>query len=75
MQDPHLAARGYFASARDSTGETSVFDGVPFHASNMPGRVASPGPERGEHSHQVLSDLLGLATEEIDALRAQGVLG
>ncbi len=38
-------------------------------------RRGSAPPTLGEHSDRVLSDVLGLGTEEIKALRAQGVIG
>jgi len=42
--------------------------------SDTPGSVRWPGPGLGEHTIAVLTERLGLASEEITALRAEGVI-
>jgi len=49
--------------------------GVPVRLSATPGSIRAPSPALGEHTATVLSELLGLGTAEIDALRAAGALG
>ena len=39
-----------------------------------PGDVYAPAPRLGEHSAEVLRELLGYSPEEIDRLRAAGVI-
>jgi crotonobetainyl-CoA:carnitine CoA-transferase CaiB-like acyl-CoA transferase len=73
--DPHLHARGYFASLVTPEGKRERFDGVPFVASRSPGRVTSPGPLLGEHTDVVLTELLGMTEAEISSLRADRVIG
>jgi len=49
--------------------------GAPVRLSMTPGSVRTPAPTLGEHTDQVLQELLGLGAEEIDALRAAGAIG
>jgi formyl-CoA transferase/CoA:oxalate CoA-transferase len=49
--------------------------GVPVRLSQTPGAVRTPSPALGEHTAEVLGELLGLAPREIDALRTAGAFG
>jgi formyl-CoA transferase/CoA:oxalate CoA-transferase len=49
--------------------------GAPVRLSETPGSVRTPAPMLGEHTDDVLRQLLGLDSGEIDALRAAGVIG
>jgi len=49
--------------------------GVPSRLSRTPGSVRSHSPTLGEHTDEVLRDVLGLDAAAIAALRAAGVLG
>jgi formyl-CoA transferase len=42
--------------------------------SATPGQITSLGGELGEHTHAILENELGLSTEEIAALEADGVI-
>jgi crotonobetainyl-CoA:carnitine CoA-transferase CaiB-like acyl-CoA transferase len=44
------------------------------HVPESPGTVRWAGPDLGEHTDEVLGELLGLAPAEIDALKQEGVL-
>jgi len=48
---------------------------VPIRMSATPGSVRTPSPSLGEHTETVLSDVLGMTADEIEALRAAGGLG
>jgi crotonobetainyl-CoA:carnitine CoA-transferase CaiB-like acyl-CoA transferase len=74
-RDPQLAARGYFVDVPTPEGRTVRLDGPPFLLSDTPAAVAGPGPLLGEHTDEVLRDLLGLGDAERAALRAEGVIG
>ena len=73
-RDPHLQAREYWARVRDPEGRTVVLDGIPARLAQTPGFVDFPGPLHGEHTDQVLIDVLGLGSAEIAALRAAKVV-
>jgi crotonobetainyl-CoA:carnitine CoA-transferase CaiB-like acyl-CoA transferase len=47
-------------------------DGLPVHLSRTDWSITRGAPCLGEHNDHVLGELLGLAPEEIDALRADG---
>lgn len=47
---------------------------LPIAFSKTPGRIHSPAPACGEHSEEVLREVLGLAEERIAGLRARGII-
>jgi crotonobetainyl-CoA:carnitine CoA-transferase CaiB-like acyl-CoA transferase len=49
--------------------------GAPVKLSETPGSVRTPAPMLGEHTDEVLRDLLGLSPEEIATFRAAGAIG
>jgi formyl-CoA transferase/CoA:oxalate CoA-transferase len=49
--------------------------GAPVRLSETPGSVRTPSPMLGEHTSEVLRDLLGMSAAEIDALRSAGAIG
>ncbi len=71
--DAHLAARGAIVAI------DNPFVGVEHHASNpirpsrLPLRVAGPAPAIGQHTHDVLTEVLGMSTAEVDKLVERGV--
>lgn len=48
--------------------------GSPFHMSETPGEVRAPAPLLGEHTVEVLRDLLGYNDEEVELLKVKGVI-
>jgi crotonobetainyl-CoA:carnitine CoA-transferase CaiB-like acyl-CoA transferase len=72
LADPHLAARGHFVTVARADGERIV-ERTRFRLSRTPAAVGVP-PLRGQHTDQVLGDLLAYPAERIAALRAEGVL-
>jgi benzylsuccinate CoA-transferase BbsF subunit len=49
-------------------------DGLPVHLSKTDWHMARGGPCLGEHTEEVLTNLLGLSTAEVAELREQGVV-
>lgn len=74
-RDPHLRARDYWRRVRTPEGDWVTLEGIPTRLSRTPGEITGPGPQLGEHTHEVLKNLLGVPTEEIDRLEKEGVLG
>ncbi len=73
--DPQFLARGMVHKVADPRlGETLHPGVVPAMTGGPAGGVRWPGPTVGAHTHEVLSDLLGMAPDEIDALKKEGVL-
>lgn len=74
VADEQLRHREVFVSvADDELGAMTVQAPVP-RFSGHAGKVDSLGPRLGEHTAEVYRELLGLTGEEIDHLRADGVL-
>jgi crotonobetainyl-CoA:carnitine CoA-transferase CaiB-like acyl-CoA transferase len=48
--------------------------GYPVHFSETPAQVAREAPEFGQHTEEVLQELVGLSWEQITKLRAEGVV-
>ena len=72
LQDPHLAATGFFLEQETRHGRMR-FPGMPAWFSATPGRVDGPAPAHGEHGRAVLEEA-GFTPEEIAALVAEGGL-
>lgn len=69
FEDEHFQARGTLARVDvPGVGEV-VVPGVLPHLSKTPGRISGLGPPLGNATEAVLSELLGLAEEQIEALR------
>ncbi|WP_254876796.1 CoA transferase [Verrucosispora sp. NA02020] len=74
LDDEHFAAREAIVRVdHPEFGEFPMQNVVP-RLSRTPGRVKWTGPRLGEHTDQVLTDIVGLAKAEINELRASGVI-
>ena len=49
-------------------------DGLPVHLSKTDWQMSRGGPCLGEHTDQVLTELIGLSEGEITELREEGVI-
>jgi crotonobetainyl-CoA:carnitine CoA-transferase CaiB-like acyl-CoA transferase len=54
-------------------GEVKV-DGLPVRFSRTPHEIKRGAPCLGEHTEKVLGELLGIGTDELRTLRAEGVI-
>jgi succinyl-CoA--D-citramalate CoA-transferase len=74
LADPHFAAREAIVGvSAPGIGEIKMQNVFP-KLSDTPGGIDWAGPELGEHNEYVLSGLLGMKQEEVDALRAKKVI-
>ncbi len=72
--DPQFLARGNLLAVQDPrVGEVVVPNVVP-RLSATPGRLASLGPDLGQHNEEIYRGGLGISAEEFVALRADGVI-
>jgi crotonobetainyl-CoA:carnitine CoA-transferase CaiB-like acyl-CoA transferase len=72
--DPQLAARDFYpVLAHPLAGQVRV-EGPVHHLTDTPPRLRRPAPLLGEHTDELLSELLGLGPDDIARLREQGVL-
>jgi crotonobetainyl-CoA:carnitine CoA-transferase CaiB-like acyl-CoA transferase len=74
FQDPHYWARQMLVRAEDERLGSVVVPGVAPKFSATPGGQSWLGPDLGADTDAVLHDLLGLGREQLDALRAAGVI-
>ena len=75
VEHPQVKARGAIVDIdHPKIGKTRVV-GVPVRLSSTPGSVRTPSPSLGQHTEEVLRDLLGMEDAEIGRLRSAGVLG
>ncbi len=72
--DEHFKARGNLASVPVEGLGDVVVPGVVPRLSATPGRISSLGPPLGNATNEVLTELLGLATDEIRRLRRQRIV-
>jgi formyl-CoA transferase len=74
LADPQAVARGIRIELPHRTAGTVPLVGMPIRMSGSAPAYGRPPPLLGEHTDEVLRDLVGLRPEEIAALRARGVL-
>lgn len=72
--DSHIAARDMILRLAAGFEQAVPMSGVVPKFSRTPGSVRTVGPELGEHTDAVLSDVLGLDAHAIAELRAAGVV-
>ncbi len=72
--DHNLVAREFFIELDHGAIGTMTFDGPVTHFSATPARPWRAGPLVGEHTQQVMSEILGFSNDEITALAATGAL-
>ena len=68
-EDPVVAYRKMLATVEQPGVGKMRIAGSPFHMSATPGEVRTPAPLLGEHSVEVLRDLLEYSVESIQDLR------
>jgi crotonobetainyl-CoA:carnitine CoA-transferase CaiB-like acyl-CoA transferase len=73
-EDAQLNGRGFFARLPHPGVGTQMHTGIPWILTNAPNGVRSPAPLLGQHTDEVLRDVLGYADEDIARLREQQVL-
>ena len=74
LSDPQALERGMVAEleAPDVAEGKVTQPGIPFHLSDTPGKVRTPGSVTGQHTEEVLASL-GYTPIQIDGLLARGV--
>jgi benzylsuccinate CoA-transferase BbsF subunit len=73
-EDEHLTQRGYFVNLPHPVVGVKQHCGIPWKMSATPGTVASAAPLLGQHTGEVLTQVLGLSEAEITTLREAGAL-
>ncbi len=74
FQHPQLVARGMVVEVTHPTAGRVKLVRSPMNLSRTPPQVRQHPPLLGEHTDEILSNLLGYTREQIEELRAQGVV-
>ena len=74
LENEQLAARSFWAELVDRDAGFLRYPGCPIRLSETPVTYRRPAPGLGEHNHELLRDLLGMAADKIAALEASRVL-
>jgi len=74
FEDPHIAARGNLARVVDRLAGPVVVPATVPRLTETPGQIDTLGASLGEHTDEVLGDLLDLWSEETSTLRQRGVI-
>ncbi|MEE2677363.1 MAG: CoA transferase [Myxococcota bacterium] len=72
--DPQLVAREHFVELDHGAIGRTIFDGPPTRFSATPARPTHAGPLIGQHTLEVMRDILGYSEQEIAELAAKGAL-
>ncbi len=75
FEHPQVKARGSIVEVEHPRAGRMRMPGVPFRLSATPGAVRTPSPTLGQHTDEILGEMLGLDAAAIAALRSAGVLG
>jgi len=74
-EDPRLAARDFWVESTHPECAGARHAGIPWRLSGTPLSVRRPAPTLGQHTDEVLHEVLGKSGDEIARLRAAGALG
>ncbi len=75
LEDPHLHARNYWIYLNHPELRRHVYNNSPARLSRTPAQIKTPAPLLGEHTAQVLKEVLNLNEDEIRALKEEKVVG
>jgi crotonobetainyl-CoA:carnitine CoA-transferase CaiB-like acyl-CoA transferase len=67
--DPQMRVNGYIVDVDHPAHGQTPMVGVPVRLSQTPGSVRTPAPEHGQHTEEILLEILGYDWERIAALR------
>lgn len=74
VEHPQVKARDAIVEQEHPRAGRVPMAGVAFRLSETPGGIRSPSPSLGEHSAQVLQELLGLPASKVDELIERGIV-
>jgi formyl-CoA transferase len=74
FSDPQVLHRGMIAEIPHPTVGTLRLAGIPVRYSDTPGAVRLPPPLLGEHTDEVLTEVLGYAPQSVEELRRQDAI-
>jgi crotonobetainyl-CoA:carnitine CoA-transferase CaiB-like acyl-CoA transferase len=72
--DPQVQANQYVVDVEHPQFGTTQAVGVPLRFSATPGRVRATAPEHGQHTEEILTELLGYSWDDIASLKEREVI-
>ncbi len=72
--DPQMRINGYLADLDHPQFGPTTMVGLPVELKETPGSLRDPAPELGQHTEQILLDLLGWDWDRIQELREKEVI-
>ncbi|PON17936.1 hypothetical protein C2W62_10570 [Candidatus Entotheonella serta] len=73
MHDPHMRERGMLADIEHPEAGSFTMPGCPVRLDDLPVEVQA-APLLGEHNHEVYQDILGYGPDELQRLKAKGLV-
>jgi crotonobetainyl-CoA:carnitine CoA-transferase CaiB-like acyl-CoA transferase len=73
--NPQLQARRYFETPEHPVVGAMPLSSLPFRYASIDRWLRTPAPTIGQHNERVLCGILGLSSDELRALEAEGVVG
>jgi crotonobetainyl-CoA:carnitine CoA-transferase CaiB-like acyl-CoA transferase len=74
FENPQVLHRGMVQEVEHPTAGKVKLVGIPVKFTATPGEIRLPPPLLGQHTEEVLRDLLGLGAAEIETLRSEGAI-
>jgi len=74
VSDPQVLANNYITNYDHPIWGKIKMPGIPIHLEKTPGEIRMPAPEWGQHTEEVLTELLGYSWERITELRDKEVI-
>ena len=75
LEDPHMNQRGFMMDIDEPDLGVKRYPGQAIRLSSTPATKQNPSPQLGEHTRQLLHNLLSMSNAEIDRHAEQGIIG
>ena len=73
IKDPQVLLNQYIVEVDDPAYGKVKVPGIPVKLSETPGKISGLAPELGQHTEEVLQEVLGLSWKDLAKLRDDGV--
>ena len=74
VNHPQIQAREMITQVMHQVTGAVEVPGVPIKLSDTPGHVDTPAPSLGEHTTEILTDVLKMSSDEVEQLRQEGII-
>jgi len=74
VNDPQVLENDYITDVDHPALGSLKEIGIPVHLGETPGSIREPAPQLGQHTEEILVDMLGYSWEDVETLRDKGVI-